>query len=140
MTANRTTFATRLVAAAALAGLVLGVVGRIAMRWIALEAGLEGGGTWGGTVEVVAFGALIGTPVALIFLLVRPRIALRVPWAGVIGGIVFFALAVLLRPPSARSALSGTPDTPVFTALAFLIVLTGWMVGLDYLSRRLHRP
>lgn len=136
---ERVTVSWRIPVIAAIAGIVLGVTGRLAMRWIALEAGLEGGGTWGGTLEVVAFGAIIGTPVALIFLLIRPRLALRAPWVGLLGGSAAFALAAVLPPSSARSALGGTPDTPAFTALTFWALLTGWMIGLDYVATRFFR-
>jgi S1-C subfamily serine protease len=46
------------------AGVWLGIAARIAMRFIALEAGVSPGFSSGGSLEVILFGAMIGMPVA----------------------------------------------------------------------------
>lgn len=86
---------------------------------------------------------LVGAPTALVFLLVRPHLRWPAPWAGVAGCSVCFVAAAAFPPPAAQSALAGTPDTPALTALTFLVVIVGWMVGVDclwtQLAARRHR-
>ena len=84
----------------------------------------------GGSLEVVAFGAIIGTPVALLFFAVRARVESWSPWLGLSA----------IPPPPARSALEATPDTPVATVLAFGVLFVVWGVGLEYVARILTRP
>lgn len=71
-------------------GIVLGMAARLAMRWVALESGLAPGGSLGGTLEVIAFSVLVGTPIASVFLLLRPRIRVPKP------GLTAAAFAVVL--------------------------------------------
>lgn len=127
---------TRLAVGALAAGLVLGVMSRLAMRFVALESGLAGGFSAGGSLEVVLFGALVGAPVALMFALLRPHMAWKRPWLGVATGLSLFAALAAFQPPAARSALDGTPDTPGATALAFAVVFLLWGAGLDWFASR----
>lgn len=131
---------TKLVAASCLAGLVLGFAGRLVMRFVALESGMEGAFSMGGTIEVVAFGAIVGAPVAFLFLTVlrRPP-AGAIPWRGAVVGLTLFALMALIPPDAARSALQGTPDTPAATAAAFAVMFVAWGVWLEHLAGRLFR-
>jgi len=133
--AARAAKAARLVVAAAVAGLGLGVGARLLMRLIALEAGLPGSYSLGGSVDVVLFGLLLGGPIAAGFWLIRPRLAWRRPFAGVALGTMLLALFALLPPASARSALAGTPDTPLFTLLGFGLLLIGWGAALELVAR-----
>ncbi len=126
-------------AAAVAAGTVLGVLGRVAMRFVAFESGLDTGFSAGGSLEVVAFGALVGTPAALAFLIVRPQIPVARGWAGVVHGLALFTVLVVVPPPAARSALEGTPDTSATAALAFAVVFAAWGLGLDLMERHLPR-
>jgi hypothetical protein len=126
----------RLVFMSAGAGLALGLAGRVLMRLIALESGLPGRFSPGGSLEVVAFGALIGAPVALVFWVARPRIRIPAPWAGSVLGLLLMGWFSLARPPAARSALAGTPDTPLLTWLGFLSVFVLWGTALDYAGAR----
>ncbi len=121
----------RFVLAAVLAGIVLGVAGRLLMRLIALEAGLPPGYSTGGSLEVVAFGVLLGAPVAIVFWLVRSRISLLRPFAGLTLGTAMTIVLTLLPPPSAQSALAGTNDTPLITLFGFLVLFTAWGAGLE---------
>ena len=50
----------RFLPAAVLAGVALGVAGRLLMRLIAIEAGMSAAYSTGGSLEVVAFGVLAG--------------------------------------------------------------------------------
>jgi hypothetical protein len=120
-----------------LSGALLGIAARVVMRFIALESGLDGGFSVGGSLEVVAFGLLVGTPVALAFLSFRRRLSVPAPWGGVAVGLCLFFVLSVLQPPSAQSALAGTPDTPEATAVAFGVMFAAWGVFLDSLARRM---
>jgi hypothetical protein len=119
---------------AACAGLTLGVAARIAMRVVALQAEVVPAFSWGGTVEIVVFGALVGAPIALLFWACRARLHLP-PWSSVAVGLLVFGALVVWPPPSARSALRGTPDAPSLTALAFAGVFVVYGVALEVLWR-----
>lgn len=129
----------RLFGFAIIASLVLGTAGRAVMRFVAWESGEAAGFSLGGSVDVILFGALVGTGVALGFWLVRPHIPLPAPWLGVILGLSLFVGFVWFPPQSARSALAATPDTPLFTALSFGGLLVAWSVALDVLGRHVSR-
>lgn len=117
--------------AALIAGIVLGVDGRIVMRLVAVEAGVPGAFSPGGSLEVVAFGAMLGAPLALLFWRVLPRLAWPFPAAGLsFGGVVIGALT-LLPPPAARSALAGTADTPLITGGLFALLFLLWGAVLE---------
>ncbi len=106
------------------AGVWLGVAGRAAMRVVALEAGVNPEFSAGGSLEVVAFGVILGAPVALAVWGCRARWPLP-SWTGVAIGVLLFSIMALVQPPAARSALAGTPDSPVLTA---------WLFGLAFVS------
>lgn len=127
----------RLIAASATAALVLGVGARLTMRFIALEAGLPGAFSLGGSLEIVAFGALAGAPVALGFLLLRARLHGWGAWPGVLLGVALLVVAAAFPPPSARSAMAATTDTPAATAAAFGVLFVGWGLVLEWLHRRI---
>lgn len=118
-------------------GALLGVAARIAMRFVARESGLDSAFSVGGSFEVVAFGALIGAPIALLFFVFRRRVDVPAPWLGLLFGLVLFLLFAVIPPPAARSALADTPDTPVFTAITFAALFLGWGWVLEWVGRRL---
>lgn len=130
----------RLVLRSVTAGLLLGVGARGLMRLIALEAGLPGSYSPGGSLEVVLFGLIIGAPVALGFQLIRPRIPLRRPLAGLALGSAMLLVLALWPPDSARSAFEGTPDTPGFTLVGFWLLFACWGAFLEWMpgSRGRH--
>lgn len=121
----------RMIGAGLAAGLVLGVAARFVMRIIALEAGRPGNFSLGGTVDVVAFGMLLGTPLAVLFWSVRSRLPVRRPLAGLVLGLLMFGVLALVPPPSARSAMAATPDTPLHTLLELAILLAVWGCAVD---------
>jgi hypothetical protein len=131
---------TRLLIVSCLSGTLLGVAARMTMRFVALEAGVSASFSLGGSLEVVAFGAIIGTPVALLFFAVRARVESWSPWLGLLCGLSLFGALSAIPPPPARSALEATPDTPVATVLAFGVLFVVWGVGLEYVARVLTRP
>lgn len=130
----------RLFAVSLLSGVALGLGGRLVMRFIALGAGHPGSFSIGGTLEVLSYGALVGTPVALLFLLFRSRVPIPVPWAGGICGLLLFVALAVLRSPSVQSALAETPDAPLGTMLAFGMLFLLWGMALDYAGRLVLRP
>jgi hypothetical protein len=117
-------------------GAFLGMAARVTMRVVALEAGASPGFSLGGSLEVVAFGAMIGTPVALLFFGFRSRVPSWQPWLGPLCGLSLFGVLSAVPPPAARSALAATPDTPAATALAFAILFAAWGLMLEYFARR----
>ena len=117
---------------AACAGVTLGVAARVAMRLIALQAGVSPEFSLGGSLEVILFGIIVGAPVALIVWASRYRFRLPV-WSGVIAGLVLFAALATWQPPAARSALGATPDRPIATAAVFAAVFALYGAILDVL-------
>ena len=134
---NRGALAIRALPPAAACGVLLGIAARLVMRFVAMESGLDGAFSVGGSLEVVAFGALIGAPIAWLFFTLRPRAHIRFPWAGLLCGLGLFLLFSLVPPPAARSALADTPDTPAATALAFAALFVAWGWILEYVGRRM---
>lgn len=126
--------ARRLLVTSVLAGLLLGVAARVVMRFVALESGLDPGFSAGGSLEVIAFAALVGAPLAGIFLATRRRIAVPLPWAGLVYGAAVFSVLVAWPPAAARSALEGTTDTPAATTAAFGLLFIAWGVALELLA------
>ena len=116
------------------AGLWLGIAGRIAMRLVSLEAGVAPEFSTGGSVEVALFGALLGAPIALAFLIARSRWKLPA-WSGVIVGLLLFAALALVPPDPARSALVATPDSPAATAVLFGLAFASYGALLGALTR-----
>jgi hypothetical protein len=114
-------------------GVLLGAMARLVMRGVALEADVPTGFSIGGSLEVVGFGAMVGTPVALLFALVRARVDLSRPWLGAIVGALVFGVLATLLPPSAASALRDTPDAPVATAVSFGVMFVVWGMLMDLL-------
>lgn len=126
----------RTLSVAGLSGLLLGLAARVTMRFVALEAGVDPGFSAAGSFEVVLFGLIVGTPAALLLFVARGWVRVWRPWAGLLLGLTLFAVLAALPPPSARSALEGTPDTPAATALAFAAVFAAWGLVLEYLNKR----
>lgn len=130
------------------AGVLLGLAARLTMRWVALESGVSPGFSTGGSFEVVALGVALGAPAAFLFFLVQPQAARMRPWSGLLWGLALFALLAAFPTPAARSALADTPDTPLFTAVAFATLFAAWGLSLALLQRRFlggftnssHRP
>ena len=79
-------------------------------------------------------GALVGVPVALLFWACRERLHLP-PWSSVAAGLLVFGALAVWPPPSAQSALRGTPGAPNLTALAFAGVFIVYGVALEVLWR-----
>ncbi|MGQ0650381.1 MAG: hypothetical protein ACT4P7_22805 [Gemmatimonadaceae bacterium] len=121
----------RAVPRAVLAGILLGLAARLVMRVIAILASAVEGFSWEATLELVVLGIMVGAPLALLFFLVRPRLRLRRPWAGVVYGVVVFVVSAVFPPAAARSAMAGTPDDPRVTAALFAVLWIGFGLLLE---------
>jgi hypothetical protein len=122
----------RSLAVAMVAGAVLGLASRVAMRLVAFKADVAPGFSLGGSIEVVLFGMLIGTPIALVVSACRRRFSLPA-WTGVAVGLALFASFTVWQPPAARSALSTVPDAAFTTAACFAAAFVLYGVVLDVL-------
>ncbi len=131
----------RLLAAGLLAGLagglVLGVGGRLAMRLVALGAGLSPGFSWGGTGEVLATGLFIGVPAALAFVGLRRFIPGPAVWRGAAFGALLFLALVVVPPPAARSA-AGSVGRPLLTLGLFGPLFLLYGVVVEFVAGRLR--
>ncbi len=121
-----------------IAGLGLGISGRIAMRVIAMRAGFSPGASVGGTLEVIATGIFIGGVVGLVYGPVRRWLPPGVWIRGFLIGAALVIVFALYQPPAARSALSGTGHGALSLAL-FAICFLGYGWLLEWLLRR-FRP
>lgn len=120
------------------AGLWLGFAGRLVMRLVAVEAGVAPGLSLGGSLEVVAFGVMLGAPVALVFWACRAKWPMPLG-SGIAWGLLTFTALVALPPPAARSALAATPDAAPTTAVLFALVFASYGALLDLIWRWRHR-
>jgi hypothetical protein len=119
------------IAAGLLCGLIVGAVilgvgGRIVMSVIALMGHVTPTWSLGGTLNVIAFGAIVGAVSGLAYAAVRqylpgPRVV-----KGLLAGLLLFGAMLLLRPSSARTAMSG------FTTLTVPILLMFGVIELVY--------
>jgi zinc transporter ZupT len=112
----------------------------MAMRFIALEAGMAPGFSSGGSLEVILFRAMIGVPVALLVWICRAK--WRLPfWFGTIAGVALFVILSVFQPPAARSALAGTPDKAWWTTVLFAAVFVFYGAVIDAIwTWRKSRP
>ena len=118
-------------AEAILAGVLLGTAARLAMRVVVWLAGSTGGFSRGGSVEIVVFGALLGTPVALAIFTVRQWRGWQHPWVGVWTGIALYLAAVARPSPSAQSALATSPVPGWQIVLLFGLVFVIFGLWID---------
>jgi hypothetical protein len=116
------------------AGAVLGIAARLAMRVVAWQSDVSASFSFGGSLEIVVLGVMIGAPVALLYWVCRARLGLP-RWTGVGFALLLFAILALRPTPSARSALAATPDRPRATLVTFAAVFIVYGVALDLLWR-----
>ena len=121
---------------------VLGVGGRAVMSVIAFLGHITPAWSFEGSIEVIVFGALVGGGAGLLYGLAEPYLPGRRWLNGLTVGLLLFGMMVLIRPPSARSAMAGydhllLPVLLLFgaTALAFGIALAS---AVDLLHKRIR--
>lgn len=121
----------RWMAEATLAGVLLGAAARLAMRVLAWLAGTSGGYSRGGSVEIVVFGALLGTPIALAVMLLRQWRGWRHPWVGVWTALALYIGALARPSPSAQAALASSPLPGWQILLIFALVFVAFGLWID---------
>lgn len=119
--------------------LILGVGGRLLMRGIALTAMGEVGFSAGGTLEVIAFGALVGMPSGIVFALLKPYLRSNPVVSGIGFGVLVF-LAVLITPGDAKKAALGFPDLFPFIIGAFIGLFVIYGITLSWMVDRMNPP
>lgn len=101
-------------------GLLLGGGGRLAMRGVTLLAGSRPGFSVGGTLEVLAFGAIVGAVAGALYPWVRRVLPAATVVRGLLLGILTLVALALLRVPSVVRSASGFPNLQVEVLLVFL--------------------
>ncbi len=117
--------------AATTGGFVLGVGGRLLMRGIARMAGSSGGFSWGGTLEIIALGALIGIVSGLFYGLFLKFFQKSPLLLGLLFGILCYA-AIILLPIDGKGAINGFPQfrSQILILFGTLFLLYGLMTAL----------
>jgi peptidoglycan/LPS O-acetylase OafA/YrhL len=109
--------------------IVLGIGGRVVMSMIALLAHQQPGWTPGGTLEVLAFAALIGLPSGLFF----GAVGHYLPGNDMLKGSVFGALVfvvVVLIPMEAKNAAFAFPELLPVTVTMFAALFVSYGMAL----------
>ena len=118
--------------------LILGIGGRLLMRLIAMLAHVKPDLSFGGTLEVIAFGLLVGLPSGLIFVWIGRFIPGGHLLKGSIYGVLVFLVIVLLPGEAMKAALGFRELLPVTVAMfaalftVFGIVLAKTVKKLDH--------
>ena len=98
--------------------MVLGIGGRLLMRGIAIMAGGSGNFSWGGSMEVVLLGVLIGICSGIFMGLSIPfSMRNKLVW-GLFHGFLAY-LMVLVLPIGGKGAARGFPDLQLTIHLLF---------------------
>lgn len=115
---------------------VLGIGGRLLMRGIAVATGTGTGFSWGGTFEVILFGAIVGLAAGLVYSLILTRFIKKPVWRAVVLGLgAYLVLAVL--PYDVKMAITAFPESvwfPITLSFAVLFLLFG--LGVEKLAQR----
>lgn len=112
-----------------LGALILGAGGRLFMRVIAEMGGLEGGFSWGGSLEVVLVGLITGGIAGICYPLWL-RIPLNKNLQGILYGLLVF-MVFLLAPVSGKGAARGFPDLQlqIYIGFGLLFLLFGYVLS-----------
>jgi hypothetical protein len=114
--------------------LILGVGGRVAMRVAALIGDRAPGFSWGGSLEVIAAGALYGAAGGLVWCAIRQRLG-RAASSLVLAAATFTGIGLV--SDAAQSAAASLPGCRRFAALAlFFVLCLGWGAATDAVARR----
>jgi len=119
---------------------VLGVGGRMVMRALAVIAEREVEFSFGGTIEVVAFGAIIGSIAGAAFVAIKKYLPGAAPLKGMSFGLLAYLTLAIVQPPSVErsaAAFAGflSPMVLMFGAV-FLLYGIALAIAEDGLSRR----
>lgn len=117
------------VLASVVGGLWLGVAGRAVMVLIALAAGHSLRWSWGGSIEIVAFGVILAAVAVAAWMLLRHLVPVLRHGRGLVFGLVLFGIFAVLPPPSAQSAVASIGQRTLSLALfGALLVVFGILV------------
>jgi hypothetical protein len=121
-------------------GVVLGVGGRMVMRALAVIAEREVDFSFSGTIEVVAFGAIIGSIAGAAFVAIKKYLPGATPLKGMSFGLLtFLALAIVRLPSVERSAVAFEgflPPIVLMFGAVFLLYGIALAIAEEGLSRR----
>jgi protein-S-isoprenylcysteine O-methyltransferase Ste14 len=101
------------------------------MRVLVWLAGTGGGFSRGGSVEIVAFGALLGAPIAMAILLLRQWRGWPYPWIGLWSALALYIGALARPSPSAQAALASSPLPGWQIVLTFGLVFLAFGLWID---------
>lgn len=102
---------TGLVAGTLAGAVILGLGGRLVMRLIAIIGGVKTGASLSGTLEIIAFGSLVGAASGLGYTLVKiilPRLPQSRWIKGILMGLLIYGI-LLLVPFESKLAARGFP-------------------------------
>ncbi len=104
------------------------------MRILSLVVHKEPGFTFGGTLEVIAFGALVGVPSGLVYAFANKYVSIPRFWKGLIYGALIFVV-LLIVPFEGKGAAAAFPQElmPVIVAM-FAILFIGFGIILALVS------
>lgn len=113
--------------------IILGLGGRILMRLIAVLNETAHGFSWGGTLEVILLGSIIGSIAGICYGLIGFLIKRNVILTGIVTGLFTYA-AILLLPIEGKGAALGFPELQTFIYLSFgvLFLLFGICLTIFY--------
>lgn len=121
-------------AGAVTGALVLGLGGRVVMRLAALIAARTPGFSWGGTLEVIAAGAMFGAAGGLAWVVIARRLGQRATPVA-LGPVTFAGIGLV--SDAAQGAAASIPMPGRLVALAlFLALCVSWGVATDVVARR----
>lgn len=129
-----------------LAGLVVGLVvggtgARIAMRGVALMAGMQPEFSVGGTLAILVLGAILGVPAGLLFVAARRFLPVPARWKGLIFGLIcslLFIAPFFLSPQGELALVSPLVGASLFGPIPILYAVA-LAVVVDRMERRPRR-
>jgi len=110
---------------------ILGIGGRLLMRAIALLAHAEPGFSFGGTLEVIAFAALVGLASGPVFAIFETRLPGSEMLKGAVFGVLVF-LVVILLPGDAKNAAFAFPELFPATIATFAALFIAFGIALSW--------
>jgi hypothetical protein len=119
---------------------VLGAGGRMVMRALAVIAEREVDFSFSGTIEVVAFGAIIGSIAGAAFVAIKKYLPGAAPLKGMSFGLLTFLTLAIVRTPSVERSVAAfegflSPMVLMFGAV-FLLYGIALAITEEGLSRR----
>ena len=118
--------------------LILGLGGRLLMRGVAIMARGTGGFSWGGSLEVVTLGFLIGITAGTGYGLLLKYFQRSPILLGLAFG-VFCYLIIILLPIDGKGAINGFPELRIHVIIAFGLLFLGYGVLTALAVKRILR-